>query len=378
MSNLNAGVSWRRIGITTAILIGLATVLGLTELWQISLREHMREMPYHWRETAFLVLPSWMLLALLAPVILFLSERFPLERGRLSLSMPVHLVAGVLFALAHLSLTVRVTILGLPEIKFLRLMSSMSGTYLVYDLLNYWMIVGIAHAMQYYRRYKDRELLAMRLEQSLTTARLQALRGQLNPHFLYNTLNSISTLALRGDHGAVVQTLAKLSELLRATLEGEVGQVVSLEKEMELTDLFLDIQQLRFGSRLHIHKELDPSSLPAIVPAMILQPLVENAVIHGIAPKPGEATLEIRSKREDGLVHLEVRDSGPGFPPDLSPRPGIGLSNTRQRLEQLYGEDQTLEFRNRPEGGAIVTITIPFRTRMESWTEHDPHPDRRR
>jgi two-component system LytT family sensor kinase len=369
---------WRRIGITTGILLGLAVVLGLTELWQISIRERIRELPYYWRETAFLVLPSWLLLALLAPAILFASERFPLERGRLRISLPIHTIGGILFALVHLSLTVSITILGFPKATFARMMGGMSGTYLVYDVLNYWMIVGVAHAVQYYHSYKEREVLASRLEHSLSAARLQALRGQLNPHFLYNTLNSISTMALKGDQAAVVQTLAKLSDLLRATLDGAAEQIVPLDKELELTDLFLDIQQIRFGPRLRIQKAVDPASADAMVPAMILQPLVENAVAHGIALKPGEGLIEIHTERRDGTVRLEVRDSGPGFPTGAAQRSGIGLANTRQRLEQLYGSGQTLECRNNPVGGAVVTITIPFRPRNEAWTDHDPDTDRRR
>jgi two-component system LytT family sensor kinase len=157
-----------------------------------------------------------------------------------------------------------------------------------------------------------------------------------------------------------------------------VGQEVPLGRELELTDLYLDIQQIRFGDRLHIEKQVDPGSIDALVPAMILQPLIENAVIHGVCPKPGDATIMIRSVCVNGAVRLEVLDSGPGFcAPESSRENGIGLANTRARLQQLYGAKQTLECWNGSNGGATVCITIPFRTRIDSGTD-DPDSDRRR
>ena len=370
-------LSWRRIGITSAILVALTFILGVTEVWQISVREAARGVTsFYWKETAFFVLPSWFVVTMLAPVILYLSERFPLDRGRLRVSALVHIFAAVAFSVAHLSASSWISIQGVPSLGFPELMRSVSGTYLVYDYLNYWLIVGIAHALQYYERFRERELMAAYLQRSLSEARLQALRGQINPHFLYNTLNSISTMALRGDNQGVVQTLAKLSDLLRATLDESSQQEVPLGMELQLTEMYLDIQQIRFGDRLRVEKELDPRATESLVPSMILQPLVENAVLHGVARRPGEGVIRIRTERDNGMVRLEVRDSGPGFCKSLEAK-GIGLSNTRSRLEQLYGESQSFECRNLPEGGASVTITIPVRMRNES-VDDDADPDRRR
>ena len=371
-------ISWRRIWITSAVLAGLTLVLGFTELWQLSIREYARgATEFSWVETAFFVYPSWIVLAFLTPLILLLAERFPLEGRRFRWNIAAHILAGFAFAVIHLSIASWVSTVGLPRLRLSSLLGSVLGTYLVYDLLNYWLIIGLALAIQYYRRYRERELDAAQLQRSLTEAKLLALRGQLNPHFLYNTLNSISTMALKGDQHGVVQTLAKLSDLLRATLDEGLEQEVPLRKELELTDLYLHIQQIRFGDRLQVERSIEPSLMDMLVPAMMLQPLVENAVIHGLSARPGEGIIRISAARVDSTLQLQVRDTGPGFGAKSRGGNGIGLANTRARLEQMYGQAHRLECGNAPDGGAAVTITIPLRTRSESWSD-DPDADRRR
>jgi len=195
------------------------------------------------------------------------------------------------------------------------------------------------------------------------------LRGQLNPHFLFNTLNAISTMALKGEQENVVRTLGYLGELLRVSLDDELPQEVPLSEELEFLDRYLDIQRTRFGDRLTIHRSIDPAVLDAMVPSMMLQPLVENAIVHGVAPVPGPGEVRIHASRRDGTLRLEVFDSGLGFPSATSPKvksTGIGLANTRARLEQLYNGAHAMMLDNDNERGTRVAVEIPFRTAPSS------------
>jgi sensor histidine kinase YesM len=226
--------------------------------------------------------------------------------------------------------------------------------------LTYWAIVGVYLAFHYHREYRDRELSALKLQTSLTEARLQALRAQLNPHFLFNTLNAISALALKGDQAGVTEMLGRLSDLLRMALEEEHAQEIPLSREIDFLDRYLVLQRVRFADRLAVNKNIAPETLNALVPPMILQPIVENAIVHGVGARRGRAQLDVVAARDNGLLRLEVHDNGPGFA-DARQQFGIGLGNTRARLEQLYGTEQRLEYGSAPDGGAWVSITLPFR-----------------
>jgi sensor histidine kinase YesM len=184
---------------------------------------------------------------------------------------------------------------------------------------------------------------------------------QLNPHFLFNTLNAISVLALKGDRQNVVRMLARLSDLLRLALEN-AEQVVPLSEELVFLQPYVEIEQVRFRDRLQVVQDIDPDTLDAEVPSLFLQPIVENAVRHGIAQRPGPGLIEIRARRAGDTLALEVLDTGPGFGdgPDLA-RGGVGLANARARLEQLYGRAQRLELLTAPSGGAMVRVVLPFR-----------------
>jgi sensor histidine kinase YesM len=246
----------------------------------------------------------------------------------------------------------------------LLLLNKFLSAYFILDVLIYCGIVGASHAARFYREARARELAGSRLQESLTQARLAALRGQLNPHFLFNTLNAITTMALKREHDNVVVTLGYLSELLRVSLDDSLPQEVSLADELELLDRYLEIQRIRFGDRLTVTQEVEPDALGALVPIMILQPLAENAIVHGIAPVTGPGELKLRGTRLNGELLLEVSDSGPGFDatkPRARSSTGIGLSNTRARLTQLYGDASTLSTGTGPRGGACVSVRIPFR-----------------
>ncbi|HET9986744.1 MAG TPA: histidine kinase [Longimicrobiales bacterium] len=316
--------------------------------------------------------PSWYVFAALVPGIVWLAKRFRVERGRWGWVAP-HVVASVVFVVIHLSLTSYVSdfVLARPssgETLWADVQLLLS-VYFVLDVVMYWAVLGVYYAFDYYRRFRERErtaaqleLKASRLEAGLATANLQALRMQLNPHFLFNTLNSISVLALKGEKQKVARMLARLSELLRVALENS-SHVIPLSQELEFLERYLDIEQLRFQDRLEVVLDLAPEVLDAEVPSLILQPLVENAIAHGVARNPGPGRVSVRGGVEGSWLVLKVCDTGPGFRPEPAPGPrrGIGLANTRLRLEQLYGAEQSIDVANAPDGGAIVTLHLPFR-----------------
>jgi hypothetical protein len=238
----------------------------------------------------------------------------------------------------------------------------------------YWVIVCLAHALAHHRRSEERQRRAVQLEARLSEARLQALQMQLQPHFLFNTLNAIATLVHK-DPRAADEMITNLGELLRAALDGSAQQEVPLRRELDFLTRYLDIQQARFGDRLRVEQELDAAALDARVPTLILQPLVENAIRHGIEPRAQAGVVGISARCEGGKLRLAVRDSGAGLGAAklTSEREGIGLANTRARLEALYGAEARLLLRNGAEGGFSVELEIPFRTTDDPPTAKPSH-----
>jgi len=229
------------------------------------------------------------------------------------------------------------------------------------NIITYALIVAGHYGYEYYRRYRERQLLSAELAEKLARAELQNLKMQLQPHFLFNTLNTISVLMMR-DAAAANHMLVRLSDLLRLSLDNVGVQEVSLKQELEFLDSYLEIEQTRFQDRLTIDRAIEPATLNAEVPNLMLQPLVENAIKHGIAKRTGAGQIQIRSKRIDSHLHLEIQDNGPGLDEVKSITHGLGLANTRARLEQLYGAQQKFELENKATGGVVVRVTIPFHT----------------
>ena len=370
---------WRLWQLLLVVLL-VATALGLAEGIQQYLGTIAAGAPQlsFWLALAS-TMPSWYVLGLLLPITFWLARRFPLDGRRWKLSLLVHFPAAVAFSFIHVTASAWVStwlqLRSIPEIEriayptFPETLGSVLGLYFVIDLFFYGMFVGVAHALTYRRRYLERERLAAqlsvkasRLEASLARANLDSLRMQLNPHFLFNTLNAISVLALKGERHSVVRTLTLLSDLLRVSLEND-AQVVPLSEEISFLERYVEIEQIRFKDRLTVVMELAPESLVAEVPALVLQPLVENAVRHGISRKSGPGVVTVQSSVSGGRLTLVVQDTGPGFGKAIdSARTGIGLANTRARLEQLYGQEQSLDLEDAPGGGAIVRVTLPCRS----------------
>jgi two-component system, LytTR family, sensor kinase len=218
-------------------------------------------------------------------------------------------------------------------------------------------IIGVAHALRYYRDVGERERAAAELKTQLVQARLDALRGQLHPHFIFNSLNAAATL-MHDDVHAADRMLTQLADLLRMSLDRAQSEI-TLGEELELADRYLAIMRYRFSDRLTTQCTAAPGVRNAMVPTFFIQPLIENALEHGIARRPGPGRIDISAHRVDGMLEVLVTDDGPGVV-DASPA-GIGLSNTRARLDQLYGRDSTFELETRPGGGACAVVRIPFR-----------------
>lgn len=307
--------------------------------------------------------------AFLAPFVWWLTGRFPITRNIWWRSGGLHLVSSFCFALIEALLFAGITpVFGLPW--FPRNFTATFRAALPIDfhlnVIIYWSIVGIRHSVSYYRKFLEHERLAAQLElratqleSQLTKATLSALKMQLHPHFLFNTLNAIVVLVRQHRIGEADQMLTNLSELLRQTLAGWGTQEVPLRREVELINLYLDIQRVRFQDNLTVEMSLSPATLNALVPSLLLQPLVENAVRHGVSKSSAPVRIELKSNLRDAKLELQVCDDGPGVSGEGSGN-GVGLSNTRARLQQLYGDQQSLHLDDLAGGGTMVTVLLPY------------------
>jgi signal transduction histidine kinase len=308
----------------------------------------------------------WMLWALFTPIIMRLAVRFRFDRGRWPGALAVHIPALLVFVSVHLAVMqlVRRTIVGWDRFRYSYLTSLRMDfiQYLDWEMVTYWAIAALALATVYYRESQERAVRTARLETRLVEAQLQTLQRQLQPHFLFNTLHAISTLMHR-DVEAADRMLSRLSELLRLTLN-RVGQHdVPLSEEIDFLAKYLQIEQTRFQDRLTVRFDVEAEALDGLVPRMLLQPLVENAIKHGIAPQPGPGEIAVIAHRDGGRLLLEVRDNGVGLSQDslTALQSGIGLSTTRARLQHLFGRDYQFEFLRQPRG-LTVRVVIPWRS----------------
>lgn len=327
------------------VILGLWTLCGILMALQSHYRAALSNYPLTWTRAFACELAYTYLWAAVTPAALWLARRFPLTRPNLWRHVSLHLFASLLFSLATKAAW---DLLCLGRAKRWKAIAIAVD----YGVLQYALILLSLYAWQYHRR-------TTQLEIQLAHAQLAALRMQLQPHFLFNTLHAISEL-IHENPAAAERMIVRLSDFFRLTLDTSAAAEVSLRQEIDFLQRYLEIEQVRFEDRLEVNFEVDPVTLDAAVPNFLLQPLVENALRHGLAHRLEGALLRIECRRADGRLTMTVTDNGPG-PQEKEFHPGYGLGITQQRLQRLYGEDHRLELRSPASGGCEVEIEIPWR-----------------
>ncbi len=361
-----------------ALSFGVWGVLTLfASIWIYQYDRSVGSAMHFWQEIP-LELSDVFSYALLTPFVIALALRHPLKKSQWLRPSLVLFGGGVLFMLGHVVLrAVSYPVWDPGAHGFVSIWNTQAHPmrirwYLVERLLmidwfndiawTYAPIVVVAYTVSYYQKFREREQRTSQLEVQLAKAHLQSLKSQLQPHFLFNTMHSISALMLT-DVRAADKMMSRLSDLLRLSLENGALQMTTLSRELEFVGGYLEIEKVRFEDRLEIHLDIAPETLDAEVPHLLLQPLVENAVRHGIAKRSSCGELRIRSRQDNGHLLLDITDNGPGFGESdgSGPKSGLGLRASRERLATLYGDNQSLSIRTLPEGGAEVFVRIPFR-----------------
>lgn len=364
---MDPNLTLKKRSTTWLIIFGIWMMVALFLTSQSSLQSQLSENPVSlWR------IFSWQLVSctiwfLMTPLVFKLGRDFPFDEGRWKVSIPVHIVAGLILALFELAIDALI----LPKLGHTRRFDNMSYPQIYYrfvlvnlhlSLTIYWIVQIVSQAMRFYKKYRERELQASQLEARLAQARLQVLKMQLHPHFLFNTLNAISELIYR-DPDSAEKMITDLSELLRLSFNNLETQEVPLRQELDFLQKYLEIEQMRFHDRLTVRMNIDDSTYDAAVPNMILQPLVENAIKHGLSPRSEGGHIDIGAVRSNGDLQLSVSDDGLGVPSEnfseLSL--GVGLSNTQLRLKHLYGDKHKFEMLAEKPTGLRINLTIPFR-----------------
>jgi len=370
MSNLR--IHWRR----AMFLFGgwtLVSIIFAAISYAAAIGENNKE--FGFVAALRLNLVQFYLWAILAPLLFKFSRRFPIEFRPLNLrNLLLYFPAVISFAGIHQ--TIHLAVLWSITPRWRQQFPALINCYRSYfafgfyiDLIIASLIVVAVHAILYYQNFRASELAQSSLKTQLAQAQLRALKMQLHPHFLFNTLHSISSLVLE-DPQKANSMIARLGDFLRLTLENSNQQLVSLKEEAEFVRCYLEIEQVRFGDRLTVAFELEPQTLSAQVPHLILQPVVENAIQHAIAPRATRGHIKIAAKRLNSSLRLEVRDNGPGITSnsDLPGTERVGLSNVRARLNQIYGSDFRFELMNAGGEGLTVVMEIPFQ--LEGILEH--------
>jgi two-component system, LytTR family, sensor kinase len=331
----------------------------------------------NWVLVAAIELIYWNVWAAYTPFVIGLAKRFPLTGPKVGPHIAIHAIASLLMApLASvteyfLSGALLRLIFRLTDPGALRLLPTLTDVLLsmsVTGLLTYWLVVGLYQSFHFYQAAMERQTRAAQLETQLSQAELENLKSQLHPHFLFNSLHTIGIL-MQEDVEAASHLLVILGDLLRMALERRDNEI-TLQSELEFVDKYLEIEQTRFHDRLKVFTDVPPDLLGVYVPSLALQPLVENAIKHGISVDSTAGRLEIAAQRHKGTVCLRVRDDGPGPAPGSLLRFGVGLTNVQSRLKQLYGDDASLELTSANERGCEAIITIPLRSSHEYASPH--------
>ena len=339
------------------------SLVGLAFASQVYLSSTLLGRSIRWSQAVSYALADWYVWAVVSVPILWLARRYPPERGSIYQTAAIHLGGALGCSLLYVVLRAGVGeahswIIDEPA-SYGEIFRPLLVRTFPFNLLVYGVILSMSHALDYYRKYHERTVHTLELENHLTEARLQALLRQLKPHFLFNTLNGIASL-MHSDVDAADRMLVRLSELLRLTMAQSGQPLTTLRSEIAFLERYLEIERIRFRDRLTVTMDIPAEAMEAPIPNLILQPLVENAIRHGIEPhsKPGQLTLRARIK--DERLSITLLDTGDGIPQEGFKREGIGLANTRERLRELYGTEHRFEMTNRAEGGLQILMEIPL------------------
>lgn len=341
------------------------TIPALVALSYYHLNRILTASEVNWVYGVMTSMPWWYVWALMTPLILWVARQYPISKETWkryipSIYIPLMLVLLAIHATINL-LLFRAT--GLHDTMSYALLEVHFTSRMHVNGMAFWTVLGFYNAYDYYRKSQLRERQASKLELQLAQANLRALKMQLNPHFLFNTLHSVSALVRKNENAIAIKMLGRLGEFLRLALENQGTQLIPLSEELDFLERYLEIEKIRFQERLQIHKEVDTRLLEHEVPNLILQPIVENAIHHGIAPHSQAGNIYIKAFQEASTLVMEVQDDGPGMKDINAARKGVGLSNTEERLRRLYGENQAFKLLNVEEGGLLVRIEIPLEIR---------------
>jgi two-component system, LytTR family, sensor kinase len=360
MTRNSKGTKWYWAG---AICGGL----GVFEATQTVVAMRAAAMHHAWTALFFAVLLSWVPWAVAAPLVLWLAGKYPLFHGTSIGAWLRHAEAWIAIEVggalwnAGIENWLNPYVPDMSSPGFWALWKQKVSTGAASTVVLYGVILLVGWMLESRAKLAWQQVQASRLSEQLARAQLSALRQQIEPHFLFNTLNTIAGLVREGQNDSAVGMIAGLSELLRRTLQTTERQQVALGEEVEIAEKYLEIEKARFAERLHVSVNVTGELARARVPSLLLQPIVENAVKHGIAKRVEGGAIEISAERVNGTLMLSVRNDGPGFPEGWERAgTGIGLQNVRERLKSLYGEDGELQVGN-AEGGARVVVRIPFR-----------------
>jgi LytS/YehU family sensor histidine kinase len=361
-------LNWAIVIVVWAVLAGVATTFSY------DFRAHVGR-PEPWTNLARVYFTAYLVWSIVfTPIVVWVSRRFTIGKQHLVRTISIHTITAVLIAVMSSASRIPLHSVIYPQYKEQVPWSAFRSFFLANaydDLWMYLVVVAIAHGLIYFRKSQDRELRSSELERQLTEAQLHMLKMQLQPHFLFNTLNTAYTL-IRRDVDSAERVIIQLSDLLRMTLDNTGAYEVTLHEEITFIGKYLEIEQVRFRERLTVRYEIDPDCLDALVPNMILQPLVENAIRHGIAPNARPGVIEIAARRRQGFLQLTVSDNGQGFTEVAASqrKDGVGLSNTKARLLQQYGSSSSLVLRPGRFHGLSAVALLPFR---KSVTKLEPN-----
>jgi two-component system, LytTR family, sensor kinase len=369
-----------------AIALGLGLVLGsgiavLLAVYTYAFDDSLVHAGASFGEILLYTLPLCWLWCLAAPLVAFLGRRHPLPAPKWGRSLLFHLAASLVMAtlvlMAAAAWIFLVSSLASRRgASYREILDLYAAEVYTREIFIYWVILGASLALVYFRKYRERSMAASRLEAELAKAQIQALRMQLQPHFLFNTLNSIVALVVKKDTDRAVAALHRLADFLRSTLEDSAEPEIPLHKELAFAEQYLGIEQVRFPDRLEVRWEVEAEALAGLVPHLLLQPLLENSLRYAVAQREAGGVIHIRARRRGSRLLLELSDNGPGVNGTGSQGTrgpgsgagsgagsglGIGLANVRQRLAHLYGEDQSLRTEETADGGSRAILDLPYR-----------------